>query len=228
MSQLVMLRHGQSKWNEANLFTGWVDIPLSEHGVKEAIESGAKLANTHFDLIFCSDLTRAKMTVGLAFLNHSSGKIPVFLHTGEGKMESWGEVYNEKTKATLIPVISAWELNERMYGALQGLNKDETRKKYGTEQVEIWRRSYDVAPPEGESLQMTAERSIPYFKKSIAPHLEAGKSVLLVAHGNSIRSITMEIEGLTRDEVVKVEIATGAPLSYTYDKGRFHKSPLRL
>lgn len=224
MSLLVMLRHGQSKWNEANLFTGWVDIPLSELGVKEAMESGTRIATTNFDLIFSSELMRAKMTVGLAFLNHTSRKIPVFLHPGEDKMESWGRVYDEKTEATLIPVISAWELNERMYGALQGLDKDETRRKFGVEQVQIWRRSYDIAPPEGESLEMTAARSIPYFKKNIVPHLEAHKNVLLVAHGNSIRSITMEIEGLTRDEVVRVEIPTGIPITYTYDGGRFLKA----
>lgn len=146
------------------------------------------------------------------------------MHPGEGKMESWAHVYNEKSQQRLIPVYSAIELNERYYGALQGLNKDETRKKYGAEQVHIWRRSYDVRPPEGESLSMTAERTLPYFEKKILPHLEKGENVLVSAHGNSLRAIVMKIENLSKEEVTSLEFPTGDPRIYTYHLGKYDLS----
>ena len=220
-SKLILMRHGQSVWNRFNLFTGWVDIPLSEEGVKESFEGGKKIAHLPIDVAYTSTLIRAQMTLTLALLHHSSGKIPVFEHPGEGKLESWSKVYSDETKKTLLPVFRAWELNERMYGKLQGLNKAETAKQFGDEQVHQWRRSYDVAPPEGESLKMTAERSIPYFQKHIVPHLEQGKNVFICAHGNSLRSIMMHIKGLTKEEVVKLEMATGAPVIFTYDRGKW-------
>lgn len=218
-SKLILMRHGQSVWNRFNLFTGWVDIPLSEEGVKESFEGGKKIAHLPIDLAFTSTLIRAQMTLTLALLHHSSGKIPVFEHPKEGKLETWGKVYSEETKKTLLPVFRAWELNERMYGKLQGLNKAETAKQFGDEQVHLWRRSYDIAPPEGESLKMTAERSIPYFQRQIVPHLERGKNVFVCAHGNSLRSIMMHIKGLSKEEVVKLEMETGAPVVFTYDRG---------
>jgi 2,3-bisphosphoglycerate-dependent phosphoglycerate mutase len=221
--KLILLRHGQSIWNKNNLFTGWVDIPLSEEGMQEAIEAGEKIQAIPIDVIYTSTLVRAQMTVPLALLHHKSGKIPVFLHPGEGKLESWGQVYSEEAKKQLIPVYSAWELNERMYGHLQGLNKAEMAKKFGAEQVQIWRRSFEGRPPEGESLAMTAARALPYFQKQILPHLEKGETVLVSAHGNSLRAIVMHLEGLSKEEVVKLELATGDPLIFAKTSGKWKR-----
>jgi len=222
--KLILLRHGQSIWNKKNLFTGWVDIPMSETGMQEAMAAGKKIENIPIDVIFTSTLNRAQMTVPLALLHHKSGKIPVFMHPGEGKLESWGEVYSEEAKNTLIPVYTAWQLNERMYGRLQGLNKEETAKKFGADQVKLWRRSFDVQPPDGESLEMTAARTLPYFKEQIVPRLEKGETVLISAHGNSLRSIIMFIDNLSKDQVVNLELATGEPLIYSYKNGRYDLS----
>jgi 2,3-bisphosphoglycerate-dependent phosphoglycerate mutase len=150
MPLLILLRHGESMWNKKNLFTGWVDVPLSEKGIDEAIEAGKRIQNLPIDIIFSSTLVRGLMTAMLAMAYHKSGKTPVVLHE-EGKLKSWAQVYSEKAKEEIIPVLCADELNERMYGNLQGLNKQETRDKFGADQVKLWRRSYKVAPPEGES-----------------------------------------------------------------------------
>lgn len=224
MAKLILQRHGQSVWNKKNLFTGWVDIPMSEEGIQECIKAGKKIENIPIDVIFTSSLIRAQMTVPLSLLHHKSGKIPVFLHPGQGNLDEWGHVYSEEAKKQLIPVYQSWELNERMYGQLQGLNKAETAKKYGDEQVHIWRRSFDVRPPEGESLKMTAERTLPYFKKEVVPYLEKGKTVLISAHGNSLRSIAMHIENLSEDDVVALELPTGDPRIYSYKEGRYDLS----
>lgn len=218
-----MIRHGQSEWNKHNLFTGWVDIPLSSKGVEEALEAGKQIRDMPVDIIITTTLIRAQMTAMLAMVDHHSKKVPVVLHPGEGKQEDWGRIFSEETKEQIIPVIRCWELNERMYGELQGLNKAETAEKFGAEQVKLWRRSYDIAPPKGESLAMTAARSIPYFKLTIVPLLEQGMNVLVVAHGNSLRSIIMHLDGLTKDEVVHLELATGVPVLYEYSKGSFTK-----
>lgn len=219
--KLILLRHGQSVWNKKNLFTGWVDIPLSEEGIRESIEAGKKIRDLPIDVIYTSSLIRAHMTLVLAMLHHSSGKIPVFLHPKGGKLEEWGRIYSEETNKGTIPVYMAWELNERMYGRLQGLNKAEMAEKFGAEQVKLWRRSFDTAPPEGESLAMTAGRTIPYFQKQIIPHLEKGENVFISAHGNSLRSIVMHLDRLTKEQVVNLELATGAPLVYSFDQGKW-------
>ncbi|HSX25611.1 MAG TPA: 2,3-bisphosphoglycerate-dependent phosphoglycerate mutase [Chlamydiales bacterium] len=221
--KLILMRHGQSIWNKKNLFTGWVDIPLSEEGIRESIEGGKKIKDLPIDIIYTSSLVRAHMTLVLALLHHSSGKIPVFQHPGQGKLEQWSKIYSEETKKETFPVYMAWELNERMYGHLQGLNKAEMAKEFGAEQVKLWRRSFDTAPPEGESLKMTAERTLPYFKKQIVPHLEKGESVFISAHGNSLRSIVMFLDHLTPEQVVNLEIATGEPLVYSYHKGHWKR-----
>lgn len=214
MAKLILLRHGQSEWNKKNLFTGWIDIPLSEEGIKEAFRAGEEIASIPIELIFTSTLMRATMTAMLAMVRHSSQKVPVLLHTGEGKLDEWGRCTSEEAAQELIPVISAWELNERMYGELQGKNKQRMREQYGDEQVQIWRRSYDVAPPGGESLKMTAGRTIPYFENRILPELKKGKNVLVSAHGNSLRSIVMALEKLSEEEVLHLEIPTGKPIIY--------------
>lgn len=223
MGQLILMRHGESQWNKMDLFTGWVDIPLSERGIEEAFKGGDQIKNIPIDIIFTSTLVRAQMTAFLAMSRHSSGKVPILLHSGEGKLEEWAQIYNEKTQENTIPVIAAWELNERMYGELQGLNKTETRAKFGNEQVKLWRRSYDTRPPNGESLAMTVDRALPYFNENVVPYLQEGKNVFISAHGNSLRAIIMTLDQLTHEEVVGLEIPTGVPIFYDYQDGKFIK-----
>ena len=194
MARLILVRHGQSVWNAANRFTGWTDVDLSEKGVEEADEAGLQLADIRFDVVHTSDLIRAQRTAEI-IMGHNQA-------SGDD-----------------VPTRYDWRLNERHYGALQGLNKAETAEKHGAEQVHVWRRSYDVAPPEGESLEMTAQRTIPYFIDEIVPDLEGGLNVLVSAHGNSLRSIVMHLEGISPEEIVSLEIPTGEPIHYTYDEG---------
>lgn len=221
--KIILMRHGRSIWNKKNFFTGWVDVPLDEEGIREALEGGKKIAEIPIDVVFTSSLIRAHMTVALSLLHHKSGKVPLFLHPGEGKLESWGKIYSKEAEKETIPVYQAWQLNERMYGHLQGLNKKETAEQFGSDQVQLWRRSYDVAPPEGESLLMTAQRTLPYFREKIIPYLDKGKSVLVSAHGNSLRSIVMELDGLNPQQVINLEIPTGEALIYSYQQGKWEK-----
>ena len=188
-ASLVLVRHGQSEWNEKNLFTGWKDPGLTAKGVEEAKSAGIQLRTEgfQFDVMFTSDLLRAQKT---------------------------GEIILKELGATNLPVVKNQALNERDYGDLSGLNKDEAREKWGKEQVHIWRRSFDTPPPGGESLKGTAERVLPYFKKEILPQLLEGKNILIAAHGNSLRSLVMELDQLTKEQVVKLEIATGDPIYY--------------
>jgi 2,3-bisphosphoglycerate-dependent phosphoglycerate mutase len=223
MAKLILMRHGQSAWNAKNLFTGWVDIPLSKKGVQEAIDGGKKISSIPIDLIYTSTLVRAHMTLALAMLQHESGKIPVFQHRGQEKLDTWSQIYSDATKANTLPVIMAWELNERMYGELQGKNKAEMAEEYGAEQVHIWRRSFDTPPPEGESLSMTSERTLPYFKNEIVPALENGQNVFVCAHGNSLRAIVMHLDSLSKEEVLKLELPTGESLIYDFEDGRHER-----
>lgn len=190
MSNLVIVRHGQSQWNLENRFTGWVDIDLSPLGEEEAHEAGKKLKGYKFDKAFTSALIRAQKTLEIILSEMKVNNLPI-----------------EKDKA----------LNERMYGDLQGLNKDETRKEFGDEQVRLWRRSYDVAPPNGESLKDTAARVLPYYEEKIKPELKSGKNILIVAHGNSLRALVMFLEKLSKEEIVNTEIPTGIPKLYVLD-----------
>jgi 2,3-bisphosphoglycerate-dependent phosphoglycerate mutase len=187
MPTLCLIRHGQSLWNKENRFTGWVDVPLTKEGEDEAARAAQKIRHLKFDVAYTSALRRAQST--LAVILGTLG---------------WNDV----------PVIRDQALNERHYGDLQGLNKDETRARYGPEQVQIWRRSYDVPPPNGEALKDTAARTLPFFERCILGDIRQGKSVLVVAHGNSNRSIVMQLDGLTGEEVVKLELTTGLPLVY--------------
>lgn len=223
MSILVMMRHGESEWNKLNQFTGWVDVPLSEKGIKEALDGGILIKDIPFDVIFTSTLIRAQMTLTLAMLHHTSKKVPVMIHKGEKKQEAWSGIFSKHAEENTIPVYYSWHLNERMYGELQGLNKAETADKYGAEQVKIWRRSYDTPPPNGESLEMTAQRTIPYFEDEIVPHLRDGRNVFISAHGNSLRSIIMNLDGLSREEVVNLELGTGVPIVYEFKHGSFRR-----
>ena len=195
MVTLVLIRHGQSLWNAENKFTGWTDIGLSEKGIKEAENAGKILEDVEFDVVHTSALIRAQKTAEIIIEN------------------------NKKSEG--IPVHKDKRLNERHYGSLQGLNKKETAEKYGAEQVHIWRRSFDVPPPDGESLKMNAERTLPYFKENIIGDLENGKNVLVAAHGNSLRSIVMFIENISKENVVKLEIQTGVPRTYVFENDIF-------
>lgn len=191
MSKLVIVRHGQSEWNKANIFTGWVDVDLTEEGVAEAQKAGELLKDYKFDEAFSSELKRANRTLDIIL-------------KGIGQTD--------------IPITRSEKLNERMYGDLQGKNKDEARKEFGEEQVHIWRRSFDVPPPNGESLKDTLERVTPYFEKEIEPELRKGKNILITAHGNSLRSLIMKLENIAPENIVAVEIPTGVPKVYELDK----------
>ncbi|MEL7588114.1 MAG: 2,3-bisphosphoglycerate-dependent phosphoglycerate mutase [Prolixibacteraceae bacterium] len=216
MAQLVLIRHGESVWNKKNVFTGWVDVPLSAKGIDEALKAGDKLADIAFDVVYTSVQVRAIQTAMIALARSKSDKTPVVVHS-EGKMAEWTGIYSEAMKKNMIPVYRDWHLNERYYGQLQGKNKAETAEAYGEEQVHQWRRSYDIAPPEGECLKDTAERTIPFFEEKILRDLKEGKNVLVSAHGNSLRSIVMFIEKLSREEVLKLEIPTGSPILFNFE-----------
>ncbi|MEM7175354.1 MAG: 2,3-bisphosphoglycerate-dependent phosphoglycerate mutase [Chlamydiota bacterium] len=224
---LTLLRHGQSEWNKRNLFTGWVDVPLSTEGIEEALQAGEQIRTIPFGAVFISALMRAQMTALLALSRHKMTKTPVRLNLEDEKLQEWGKISDPKLAHDCLPIYSAWELNERMYGELQGMNKDEARRQFGVEQVHTWRRSYDIAPPGGESLKETAKRVLPYFKKGIVPHLERGEHVLVSAHGNSLRAVMMMLEELSEDEVVQLEIPTGEPLCYRYFEGEWERMTLK-
>jgi 2,3-bisphosphoglycerate-dependent phosphoglycerate mutase len=186
---LVLVRHGQSEWNAKNLFTGWKNVDLTELGVEEARKGGSMLKGEglKFDIAFTSALIRAQRTL---------------------------EIILEELGQSDLKTVRDQFLNERDYGDLVGLNKDEAREKWGDEQVHIWRRSYDIPPPGGESLKDTAERVIPYYESAILPEILAGKNVIVAAHGNSLRSIVMKLDQLSKDEVTQLNLATGVPMIY--------------
>lgn len=186
MPKLILVRHGQSLWNLENRFTGWVDVPLTELGVQEAREAGTKLRDYTFDVAYTSTLRRAQHTLDIML----------------------------ETMGADIPVIRDQALNERHYGDLQGLNKEDTAKKFGADQVKIWRRSYDIPPPNGEALKNTAERTLPFFERCILGDIRQGKNVLVVAHGNSNRSIVMMLDNLTKEQVLELNLGTGVPFVY--------------
>ncbi|XP_057823822.2 2,3-bisphosphoglycerate-dependent phosphoglycerate mutase 1 [Cryptomeria japonica] len=218
---LILIRHGESLWNEKNLFTGCVDVPLTQKGVEEAVDAGKRISNIPVDLIFTSALVRAQMTAMLAMTQHRRKKVPIIIHNESEQAKAWSRIFSEDTQKQSIPVITAWQLNERMYGELQGLNKQETADRYGKEKVHEWRRSYDIPPPNGESLEMCAERAVAYFKEQIEPQLRGGKNVLIAAHGNSLRSIIMYLDKLTSQEVISLELSTGIPMLYIVKEGKF-------
>lgn len=190
---LILVRHGQSEWNEQNLFTGWKDPGLTELGIKEAKNAGSLISDKgiQFDEMFTSMLVRAQDT---------------------------GAIILDSINQQNIPITKNKALNERNYGSLAGLNKDDARKKWGEEQVHIWRRSFDIPPPEGESLMDTAERVLPYFHEYIMPKVIQGLSILVAAHGNSLRALIMELDLISSEDIVKLEIPTGAPIQYEFNQ----------
>ena len=199
MSKLTLIRHGQSEWNELNLFTGWKNPGLTKKGEKEAIDAGILLREKgiKFDIAFTSALKRAQDTLNIIL---------------------------EEIEQTSLKIIKDQSLNERDYGNLSGLNKDEARKKWGEEKVHQWRRSFDVPPPGGESLKNTSERVIPYYERNIVPRINEGLNILVTAHGNSLRSLIMHIDKISPEDIVKLEIGTGVPLIYkTKGSGNIRK-----
>ena len=188
---LILVRHGQSEWNAKNLFTGWKDPGLTDQGVSEAKNAGKLILEQkiEFDVMYTSMLSRAEKTgnIILGILNHKE-----------------------------IPIIKNEALNERHYGSLAGLNKDDARKKWGDKQVHIWRRSFDMPPPDGESLKDTADRVLPYFETEIMPKVISGSSILIAAHGNSLRTLIMKLDSISPEDIVKLEIPTGAPIQYEF------------
>ena len=190
---LVLVRHGQSEWNALNLFTGWKDPGLTDQGRQEANQAGKLIQslNLDFDVMFTSALVRAQLT---------------------------GDIILNIIKQTHIPTIKNQALNERNYGDLAGLNKDDARAKWGAEQVQIWRRSYDTPPPGGESLKDTGERVMPYFNQEILPLIKKGQNILISAHGNSLRSMIKFLDNISDSEIVKLEIPTGAPIHFTFNE----------
>ena len=193
MPTLTLVRHGQSQWNLENRFTGWEDVPLTDLGREEAKKAGEalKAENIEFSKAYTSDLKRAQDTLAIIL---------------------------DVLCQTELPTVQHQALNERHYGDLQGLNKAETAKQYGDEQVHIWRRSYDVPPPGGESLKDTAARTLPYYDEHIAPDLKDGETILVAAHGNSLRSIVMHLDQLSKEEVLELNLATGVPIIYELDE----------
>lgn len=218
MAKLVLVRHGQSVWNLQNRFTGWVDVSLSEQGQEEDKKAGEILKNIKFDVAFTSTLTRARQTLFTILNNNMKVKETGFCLVHDNSKDWYSHFDKTENDSKWLEVHYDEALNERYYGDLQGLNKKETAEKYGEEQVHIWRRSFDVPPPNGESLKMTSERTIPYFKEKIAPLLKQGKNVVVSAHGNSLRSIVMFIEKMTPEEILQFEMKTGIPHEYDFDE----------
>lgn len=217
MAKLILVRHGQSIWNLQNRFTGWIDVSLSKKGIKEAKKAGKMLKKYNFDTAYTSTLIRAQETL-YEILNINDYNSEYTKIHEEGN-KNWYQNYKQtKNDKTILPIFVSEKLNERYYGDLQGQNKDEARKKYSEEQIHLWRRSFDIAPPRGESLNMTCKRTIPYFKERIERDLKQGKTVLISAHGNSLRSIVMHIEKMTPEEIIKFEMQTGIPHIYEFDK----------
>ncbi len=217
MSYLVLLRHGQSIWNKENLFTGWVDVPLSQEGIMEAMIAGEKLKKFCFDEVYTSVLIRSIQTAMIALSKIDCQKMPIIQHKS-GRMAQWAKINNN---LEIMPVFEKEELNERYYGDLQGKNKKETAEKYGEEQVHKWRRSYDIKPPNGESLKDNYERTIPFFKNIIENRLKNGKNILISAHGNSLRAIVKYIENISDEAIPTFEIPTGVPMVYDFTDGNF-------
>jgi len=227
MPHLILMRHCQSAWNALNLFTGWVDVPLSKKGIDDAIQAGKDIANLQIDEVHTSLLIRAQMTAMIVVAQNSNGIVPVFKHDSDSgdenqrKMNELAYIHGEPEN--VVPVYISWRLNERMYGDLQGQNKKEILTEYGEEQVHIWRRSFDIPPPNGESLKLVAERTIPYMEETIFPALASGKNIFIAAHGNTLRSIIMHLEEMSIEEVKTLEVPIGVPIVFDKVNGKYSR-----
>ncbi|MGQ4648414.1 2,3-bisphosphoglycerate-dependent phosphoglycerate mutase [Lyngbya aestuarii] len=220
MTKLILIRHGQSTWNAANKFTGWVDVPLSKLGRSQVIKAAQKLNPYRVDVCFTSLLIRAIETAVICLTEYEEicgGKIPVLKHQADDPYwHGWDKYEGDKSQE--LPIFTSMALDERYYGDLQGLDKAQTAEKFGQEIVHEWRRSFSVRPPGGESLEDTLKRTLPFFRHRIIAHLKQGDSVLVAAHGNSLRSIIMELDNLSEEVVPSLELATGVPIVYDFDE----------
>ena len=222
MAQLTLIRHGQSLWNAQNRFTGWVDVPLSRKGIDEALAAGESLQDVQFDVAFTSTLVRAQQTLMLLLGCNKASHSPVIMH--EEANADWFQLMDQDVHDSgVLPIYYDQRLNERYYGDLQGKNKDQVREEFGADQVKIWRRSFNICPPNGESLELTCKRTLPCFEERILPLLKEGKNVIISAHGNSLRSIIMDLENISEADIVGLEISTGTPMHYEYANGLFSK-----
>jgi 2,3-bisphosphoglycerate-dependent phosphoglycerate mutase len=216
MAKLILIRHGQSIWNAANKFTGWVDVPLSKLGRLEASKAAYRLRNYQLDVCYTSLLIRAIETAVICLTEYPeicAGRSPIVKHPlNDPDWHGWNQYEGNSTEE--LPIFLSPALDERYYGQLQGLNKAQTAEKYGVDQVQQWRRSFSTRPPQGESLQDTMNRTIPYFQSRILPHLQAGENVLVAAHGNSLRSIIMILDNLNTETIADLELVTGIPIVY--------------
>ncbi len=221
MSKLYLQRHLKSQWNLDDRFAGWTDGPLTKDGDLTAKEFSKQFIGVNIDKAYCSAQFRSMDTLASIYYNIPD-KYPMFIHIDGGKMEKWGKYGNQNDRE--LPVFTTEILNERCYGNLQGLNKKETAEKFGEEQAKLWRRSYDVAPPNGESLKDVCKRVDPFFKKNIQKDLADGKNILVVASHNSLRAIVKHIENISDTDIVNLELPFGSLVSYNYSEdGRFEK-----
>ena len=218
MGKLVLVRHGESRWNLDNRFTGWTDVPLSKGGINEAEECAAELKRINFDIAFTSILERTQATI-LIILSQQN-RTGVFQHEGKSKYSDWKSKSNRYSKND-IPIFSSELLNERYYGTLQGMKKNEAVKIYGKEQIFRWRRSYEGAPPEGESLRGTYERTLPFYKEKVLPHLQKGKQVLLASHGNTLRAIIKDLEGISDEDIPFLNLPHSKAIIYKFTNGEY-------
>ncbi|HEY9701316.1 MAG TPA: 2,3-bisphosphoglycerate-dependent phosphoglycerate mutase, partial [Allocoleopsis sp.] len=216
MAELVIIRHGESVWNMENRFTGAMDVPLSKKGKEEAKRAGEHLKGYNFDVVFVSHLIRAMDTLYIMLEHMSENRTPIIYHYDDHhlltKEHSCIDPHSE------LRIIQSRALDERYYGDLQGMNKDEARKKFGEEQVHIWRRSFDVNPPGGESLKDTIRRVMPFYERYIVPELKKGRKVLIAAHGNSLRALVKHLEKVPDNEIPNYELETGVPIVYDLDE----------
>jgi 2,3-bisphosphoglycerate-dependent phosphoglycerate mutase len=220
MAKIYLLRHFKSQWNLDDRFAGWVDNPLSEEGIKESENIAQQFVGFDMDVIYTSPLSRNHQTV-CRTLRLIGKKYPLFIHLDGGKMQKWGN-FTDISENDLTTYVTE-KLNERYYGELQGLNKEDTIKKYGEEQVHLWRRSYDIAPPGGESERDVYKRTIPFYKKYIEKDLKVGKNILVVASHNSLRAIVKYIENIPDDKIIDLELPFGSLMKYDFAGEKYIK-----
>lgn len=220
MGKLVLIRHGESLWNNRNIFTGWVDVPLTQSGIVEASKASHQISDIQFDVVFTSGLVRSIQTALIVLLSDKKRRTPYLVHTCPIFRRRYLHFCHTEQK-NMIPVYRSWQLNERYYGDLQGLNKVKIADIFGVGEVVSWRKGYAARPPKGESLKDTSRRVIPFFNKKIMRELKEGKNVLVSAHSNTLRSIVMSLEQMDEAQVVGLEVDTANPVVFDYQNGEF-------
>ena len=226
MGKLVLIRHGESVWNGRNLFTGWVDVPLTQAGIVEASRASHLISNIDFDVVYVSALIRSIQTAFIVLLGDTKRRTPYLVHTSDFFHRKWYQTFSNTELKNMIPVYRCWQLNERYYGDLQGLCKSKIADIFGIDRVVSWRKGYTERPPKGESLKDTSSRVVPFFNKVIVKQLEAGKNVLVSAHSNTLRSIIMNLEQMDEAQVVGLEVDTANLIVYDYSGGEYIREEL--